>query len=113
MCKPRCQALWTTACAPAYSRPTTPDPRGATHVVVFPPIKPSGRDGYPPRAANVDQARLLKGTDDPQQWATYGGSYNEQRYSPLATINKGNIASSGLAWFADYDTNQNQHGCPL
>jgi hypothetical protein len=31
----------------------------------------------------------------------------------LATINTGNIASLGLAWFADYDTNQNQHGSPL
>ncbi|MFZ9583380.1 MAG: PQQ-dependent dehydrogenase, methanol/ethanol family [Pseudohongiellaceae bacterium] len=67
----------------------------------------------PPLAANVDQARLLQGTADPQQWSTYGGSYNEQRYSPLAAINTGNVAGLGLAWFADYDTNQNQHGSPL
>jgi quinohemoprotein ethanol dehydrogenase len=64
-------------------------------------------------AAAVDQERLLKGTDDPQQWAHYGGSYNEQRFSPLEAINTTNVADLGLAWYADYDTNQNQHGSPL
>src|SRR5688572_26011030 len=66
-----------------------------------------------PLAAAVDQARLLKGTDDPHQWSMYGGSYNEQRFSPLEAINTTNVQNLGLAWFADYDTNQNQHGSPL
>jgi len=64
-------------------------------------------------AAAVDQARMLKGTDDPSQWPTYGGSYNEQRFSPLAQINDTNIQQLGLAFYADYDSNQNQHGSPL
>lgn len=64
-------------------------------------------------AAAVDQARLLQGTDDPQQWSHYGGSYNEQRFSPLAAINDSNVQNLGLVWYADYDTNQNQHGSPL
>src|SRR5690606_31717563 len=64
-------------------------------------------------AASVDQDRLLRGTDDPNLWAHYGGSYNEQRFSPLTAINTDNVADLGLAWFADYDTNQNQHGSPL
>jgi quinohemoprotein ethanol dehydrogenase len=64
-------------------------------------------------AAAVDDARLLLGTEDPSLWAHYGGSYNEQRYSPLDAINTGNVGQLGLAWFADYDTNQNQHGSPL
>ena len=34
----------------------------------------------------VTDERLLKGLDDPHQWATYGGSYNEQRFSPLKQI---------------------------
>ncbi|HTR00802.1 MAG TPA: PQQ-dependent dehydrogenase, methanol/ethanol family [Candidatus Acidoferrum sp.] len=66
-----------------------------------------------PKAAAVDQARLLKGTSDPHQWPTYGGSYNEQHYSPLAAINTGNVKDLGLAWFGDYDTNQTQYGTPL
>jgi len=64
-------------------------------------------------AAAVDQERLLKGTDDPHQWSQYGGSYNEQRYSPLEDINTSNVSGLGLDWYADYDTNQNQHGSPL
>ncbi|HHX83257.1 MAG TPA: PQQ-binding-like beta-propeller repeat protein, partial [Pseudomonadaceae bacterium] len=64
-------------------------------------------------AVAVDDARLLQGTNDPNVWAHYGGSYNEQRFSPLTDINTDNIADLDLAWFADYDTNQNQHGSPL
>jgi PQQ-dependent dehydrogenase (methanol/ethanol family) len=64
-------------------------------------------------AANVDQQRQLKGTDDPHQWPHYGGSYSEQRFSPLRAINSGNVKDLGLAWYGDYDTNQDQHGSPL
>ncbi|HUG72612.1 MAG TPA: PQQ-dependent dehydrogenase, methanol/ethanol family [Steroidobacteraceae bacterium] len=63
--------------------------------------------------ADVDHERLLKGTTDTSTWAHYGGSYNEQRFSPLKQINDGNIANLGLAFYADYRTNQNQHGSPL
>ena len=63
--------------------------------------------------AAVTQERLLKGLDDPAQWATYGGSYSEQRFSPLKSINTTNVGKLGLAWFAAYDTNLDQHGTPL
>jgi PQQ-dependent dehydrogenase (methanol/ethanol family) len=66
-----------------------------------------------PIAAVVDDARLLQGTNDTSQWSMYGGSYNEQRFSPLEKIDTTSVAKLGLAWFADYDTNQNQHGSPL
>ncbi len=64
-------------------------------------------------AVAVDEARLLRGTEDTAQWSHYGGSYNEQRFSPLAQINDTNVQNLSLAWYADYDTNQNQHGSPL
>jgi quinohemoprotein ethanol dehydrogenase len=64
-------------------------------------------------AANLDDARLLRGTADASTWAHYGGSYDEQRYSALDKINDSNISQLGLAWYMDYDTNQNQHGSPL
>ena len=35
------------------------------------------------------------GTADTSQWPHYGGSYNEQRFSPLAAINEDNVASWG------------------
>jgi len=64
-------------------------------------------------AAAVTDDRLLKAADEPAQWMTYGGTYDEQRFSRLAQINRDNVKSLGLKWFADYDTNLDQHGTPL
>ena len=73
-----------------------------------------GGDGRPLLAAVNVRPRLLKGTNGHLAlWGTYGGSYNEQRFSPLKKINDANVKDLGLAWYADYDTNQNQHGSPL
>jgi quinohemoprotein ethanol dehydrogenase len=63
--------------------------------------------------AAITQERLLKGTEDPNQWPTYNGSYNEQRFSPLKKIDTSNVGTLGLQWFADYDSNLDQHGSPL
>jgi len=56
-------------------------------------------------AANVTAQRLLHADSEPSQWLTYGGDYNEQRYSRLTQINRDNVKKLGLKWFADYDTN--------
>jgi len=64
-------------------------------------------------AANVTAERLVKATNEPGQWMTYGGTYSEQRFSRLAKITSSNVGQLGLQWFADYETNQNQHGSPL
>ena len=64
-------------------------------------------------AANVTAERLLKAAAEPGQWMTYGGTYQEQRFSKLASINRDNVKQLGLAWFADYDTNLTQAGTPL
>ena len=63
--------------------------------------------------ANVTAARMSKAASEPSQWMTYGGTYDEQRFSRLARINRGNVKQLGLAWFADYDTNLRQDGTPL
>ena len=57
--------------------------------------------------------RLLHAHAEPSQWLTYGGDYEEQRYSRLQQINRGNVKQLGLKWFADYDTNLSQDGSPL
>jgi PQQ-dependent dehydrogenase (methanol/ethanol family) len=64
-------------------------------------------------AARVTAERLTKAEKEPAQWMTYGGTYSEQRFSPLKKIDSGNVGSLGLRWYADYETNQNQHGSPL
>jgi alcohol dehydrogenase (cytochrome c)/quinohemoprotein ethanol dehydrogenase len=63
--------------------------------------------------AAVTSERLLKGTADTSAWATYGGSYSEQRFSPLKQIDTSTVGQLGLVWFADYDTNLDVQGTPL
>ena len=64
-------------------------------------------------AEKVTTERLLNAASEPQQWMTYNGSYSEQRYSTLSGVNRDNVKTLGLAWFADYDTNLTQAGTPL
>ena len=64
-------------------------------------------------AANVTTERLIHAAEEPGQWMSYGGSYSEQRFSTLRKIDAGNVQTLGLQWFADYETNQDQHGSPL
>ncbi|MEJ1963274.1 MAG: PQQ-dependent dehydrogenase, methanol/ethanol family [Gammaproteobacteria bacterium] len=47
------------------------------------------------------------------QWVSLGRTPDEQRFSPLAKINTGNVGKLGLAWFADLDTNRGQEATPL
>ncbi|MBX5461739.1 MAG: PQQ-dependent dehydrogenase, methanol/ethanol family [Steroidobacteraceae bacterium] len=64
-------------------------------------------------AANVTTERLLNAANEPSQWLTYNGDYNEQRYSRLKQINTENVATLGLAWYADFPTNLPVEGSPL
>lgn len=36
-----------------------------------------------------------------QDWPSFGGQADEQRYSPLSQINDGNVSQLGLAWYQD------------
>ncbi len=49
-------------------------------------------------AATVDGARIIAADQEPQNWLAHGRTYSEQRYSPLAQINDGNVEKLGLAW---------------
>jgi alcohol dehydrogenase (cytochrome c)/quinohemoprotein ethanol dehydrogenase len=73
---------------------------------------PTASDASGP-AANVTAERLVNAAQEPGQWMSYGGTYSEQRFSGLRQIDSTNVGSLGLQWFADYETNQNQHGSPL
>src|SRR3979490_2800536 len=61
----------------------------------------------------VDGARIANADAEPGNWLSYGRTYSEQRYSPLAHINDKNAQKLGLAWFADLDTNRAQEATPL
>src|SRR5689334_5570441 len=59
----------------------------------------SGVVGHaPPVVKNVTYERLLKAREEPQNWRTYYGAYDGQRYSPLDQINTGNVKRLAPAW---------------
>jgi quinohemoprotein ethanol dehydrogenase len=61
--------------------------------------------------AIVDDARIQAAK--PGEWLSYGRTYDEQRFSPLARIDKSNVAQLGLAWWAEFDTDRGQEATPL
>jgi alcohol dehydrogenase (cytochrome c)/quinohemoprotein ethanol dehydrogenase len=66
-----------------------------------------------PTPANVDARRLEDADARGADWLSYGRTYSEQRYSPLARIDTHNASQLGLAWFADFDTKRGQEATPL
>jgi PQQ-dependent dehydrogenase (methanol/ethanol family) len=67
----------------------------------------------PAAKADVDGARIINADSEPGSWLSHGRTYAEQRYSPLNQIDKSNVGTLGLAWFADLDTNRGQEATPL
>ena len=66
-----------------------------------------------PQAGNVTEARLLAAEDDPDNWLSHGRTYAEQRFSPLADVNDGNVGELSLAWAVELDTNRGQEATPV
>lgn len=64
-------------------------------------------------AAGITTAMLVGAHGDAANWISHGRTYSEQRFSPLDTVNKANVADLGLAWFADMDTGRGQEATPL
>ncbi len=64
-------------------------------------------------AAAVTAARVSSADAEPGQWFTVGRNYEEQRFSPLTSINTDNVDRLRLAWYADFDTNRGQEATPL
>jgi alcohol dehydrogenase (cytochrome c) len=46
----------------------------------------------------VTSERLVNAAREPQQWLTYSGDYNGQRYSRLTQINRDNVQRLALQW---------------
>ncbi len=68
-------------------------------------------DRSTPATEGVTDAMIASGVGD--EWLSYGGGYDEQRFSPLGMINDGNVSDLGLAWYADLDTARGQEATPL
>ena len=63
--------------------------------------------------AAVDGARIAAADSEPQNWLAHGRTYSEQRFSPLAKINDGNVSSLGLAWAYATDTKRGLQATPI
>jgi alcohol dehydrogenase (cytochrome c) len=57
-----------------------------------------GGETAPPVVRDVTYERILDARSEPQNWLTYYGAYNGQRYSPLDQINTENVKRIGPAW---------------
>ena len=49
-------------------------------------------------AAEIDYERIIDADSEPQNWLTYNGGYDSQRFSSLKQINHKNVASLKLQW---------------
>ncbi|MGV3592307.1 MAG: PQQ-binding-like beta-propeller repeat protein, partial [Gammaproteobacteria bacterium] len=63
--------------------------------------------------ADVDHTRMLNADNDPGNWMSWGRTYDEQRFSPLAQINDTNVDELGLAWYFDLETFRGVEGTPV
>jgi len=61
----------------------------------------------------VDTQRLEAADTEPGQWLGHGRTFSEQRFSPLARIDKSNVAQLELAWFYDAGTTRGNETTPL
>ena len=48
-----------------------------------------------------------------KEWLTYGGSYDEQRYSQLGAITKDNVSTLGIAWSYDMKVPHGVEATPI
>src|SRR5436853_2269000 len=61
----------------------------------------------------VTREAIVGARADGANWLTTGRTYDEQRHSPLALINRQNVGQLGLDWFADLDTARGQEATPI
>ena len=61
----------------------------------------------------VDQQRLDRAASEPENWFTGGRDQNGTCYSPLKTIDAGNVARLGFAWQHDLDGGRGQEATPI
>ncbi|MCP5093231.1 MAG: PQQ-dependent dehydrogenase, methanol/ethanol family [Gammaproteobacteria bacterium] len=66
-----------------------------------------------PAVTLVDSKRLVGADNDASNWLTHGRTYNEQRFSPLAQINRDNVGELGLAWYFDVPTRRGMEATPI
>ena len=62
---------------------------------------------------NVDTARIAAAEETPADWLSYGGGYEEQRFSRLSQITQENVSELGVAWSYDLKTSHGVEATPI
>ncbi|MGH8149069.1 MAG: PQQ-dependent dehydrogenase, methanol/ethanol family [Steroidobacteraceae bacterium] len=103
--------LMLAAVAPPCVRPAAA--QRAAAAVTRSSARPGRSSAGPARSGNVDDARLLHAAREPQDWLTYGGTWDERRYSTLGEIDTTTVKQLRPAWYFDFDTTRGQESTPL
>jgi len=69
--------------------------------------------GLPLPAGWVDAARLADTNQEPQNWLMAGRDDDGTYFSPLKSINAGNVKRLGFVWQFDLGTNRGQEATPI
>lgn len=64
-------------------------------------------------AATTIDDQALANEADGRNWAAYGRTYSEQRYSPLEQVNADNVGRLGLDWSMDLPNDRSLNGTPI
>ena len=62
---------------------------------------------------SVDRTRIANADSEPEIWISHGRTYDEQRYSPLTSINDENVAQLSLAWYRDTNSKRGLEATPI
>lgn len=84
--------LVTAACAAPAERSVTKQAMPMTR------LNAAAAGEAPPVAQRVTYERLVRARSEPQNWLTYYGAYDGQRFSALDQINTANVRSLRPAW---------------
>jgi PQQ-dependent dehydrogenase (methanol/ethanol family) len=66
-----------------------------------------------PPSATSDGSRIAAADTEPGNWLAHGRTYSEQRFSPLAQIDKSNVRELGLAWSFDLGSTRGVEATPI
>lgn len=83
------------------------DPEPAARVV------PTDAAATPGKKFAIDGGRIRNADSEPENWLAHGRTYGEQRYSPLASINAGNVGGLGLAWAYATESERGHEATPI
>ncbi|MDX1567404.1 MAG: PQQ-dependent dehydrogenase, methanol/ethanol family [Longimicrobiales bacterium] len=74
---------------------------------------PDGESSTALDPADVTDQVLADAASYEGQWLTHGRTYSEQRFSPLTSIDAGNVQDLGLAWSFDTGLERGHEATPL